>query len=263
MVKHLGGLSLIRRGAGLVMMVVMVGTLAACGKRPVQQTQAAAATAVQPTAVTVSATETAVPGVIQAAAVQASQTTAAAQKTATAPADTAAPADARQAVIAALHAVMTAGPYHIKSTTTGQKNITMSGDVILPDRFHLTTDGQEMLIIGEKTYMKQNGQWVDFPVDIGGAISGMVGTMTSQTEQSISDAVMLGSDTVNGTPTTLYQFHLGLDAGGNTISSTVKLWVDSLRGLPVQQQIDGDVGGIKSSTLQVITYDASITIPQP
>ena len=172
--------------------------------------------------------------------------------------------DARQAVLNAMHAVGTAGPYHIKSTTTvGSTTLVTTGEVRLPDHFHLTTNGEELLIIGDKTYRKSNGRWVNFPIDIGKQVSGMMGTLTSEGEKGISDAQLLGSGTVNGITSVEYQFKQTVNVGSTTLTSTVKLWVDSLRGLPVQQQIDGVVNGQTTSTLQEITYDPSITFPTP
>lgn len=171
---------------------------------------------------------------------------------------------ARQAVINAMHAVGSAGPYHIQSTTTsGGKTTVMTGEVILPDHFHLTTNGHEMLMVGSKTYIRQNGQWVDFPIDIASIVTGMMGTLSVEAEKGITNAQMLGADTANGTPATLYQFNQTVNFGGTAVTSTVKLWVDSLRGLPVQQQIDGVVAGVPSMTLQVITYDPTIKITAP
>lgn len=172
--------------------------------------------------------------------------------------------DARQAVLNAMNAVATAGPYHLKSTTTtgGVSKVT-TGEVSLPDRFHLTTNGEELLIIGDKTYRKSGGRWVDFPVDIGKLVTGTMGTLTSEGQKGVSDVKMLGAGTVNGVPTVEYQFQRTVSVGGVSVTSTVKLWVDTLRGLPVQQQIDSQVNGQATTTLQVMTYDPSIQFPTP
>lgn len=183
------------------------------------------------------------------------------------PTQAAAPAsgDARQAVINALKAVSTAGPYHVKITTGlgSSTSHVIDGDIILPDHFHLNMQGREMLIIASKTYMKANGKWVEFPIDMGSLIQGMVGTLTEDILNGVSNAKLVGPDTVNGKAATLYTFDEAYTLDGKPYTSQNKLWVDSLRGLPIQQQVDGVVNGAASSTIQVITYDPTIKIDTP
>ena len=183
-----------------------------------------------------------------------------------APTVAAAPAsNARQTVLNALTAVAQAGPYRVTSTTTTDKGNTvkMTGEIILPDRFHMVTNGRETIIVGKKTWVKQGDQWQEFPMDVGSVLSGMMGSMTPDVEKSISDVQEIGPDTVNGTAAIVYQFTSAVDVGGQPIKSTVKVWIAKASGLPIQQEIEGDYGGIKSQTVQQITYDPSIKIEAP
>jgi hypothetical protein len=168
-------------------------------------------------------------------------------------------------VLDALHAMVQAGPYRIHSTTTtGDGNtIQMTGEVILPDRFHLVVNGREILIVGNKTYQKEGDKWTEFPVDIGSIVSGLIGGMTAEMENGISDVQYIGPDTVNGVPAQVYQYTSSFKAGDQEVKSTVKLWVGVANGLPVRQEVDGEFAGIKSKTVQEIEYDPSIKIEAP
>jgi outer membrane lipoprotein-sorting protein len=171
---------------------------------------------------------------------------------------------ARQAVLAAIRAVATAGPYRIQSTTTsGNQTIQMTGEVVLPDRFHLTTNGQELLIIGDKTYMKENDRWVDFPIDIASLVSGMMSPLPAQAEEGITGVQELGAPTVNGAAARVYQYHQVIHSGKTTAAGTVNLWVGQQSGLPLQQEITAVIGGVRTTTMQVITFDPTIQITGP
>jgi hypothetical protein len=45
--------------------------------------------------------------------------------------------------------------------------------------------------------------------------------------------------------------------------SAVKLQVSTASGLPVRQEIEGEVMGVKSKSTQVIEYDANLKIEPP
>lgn len=84
----------------------------------------------------------------------------------------------KQTLFDVLKSAMQAPPYHISSTTTTDSGTTtvITGEVILPDRFHIKMSaGMEMLVVGDKSYQKVNGSWTAFPVDAGGIVNGLMG----------------------------------------------------------------------------------------
>ena len=175
-----------------------------------------------------------------------------------------APSDPQQALIDIMKSVMQAPPYHISSTSTTDSGTTtvMTGEVALPDHMHIKmSTGTEILVVGDKSYQKVNGSWQPFPVDIGNLLNGLLGDSASDPGKSVSNVQYLGQDNLDGVSTQVYSFTSSADLGGETITSQVKMWVAN--GLPVRQEIDGEYSGIKSKTVQVITYDPSIKIEAP
>jgi hypothetical protein len=175
-----------------------------------------------------------------------------------------APSDPQQALFDVLKSAMQAPPYHISSTTTTDSGTTtvITGEVILPDHFHIkVSTGSEMLVVGDKSYQMLNGSWTSFPIDIGSIVNGLMGGISADPSKTISDVQYVGQDNVNGASAQVYTYTSSVDLSGQTVTSQVKMWIAN--GLPVRQEINGEFAGIKSKTVQVITYDPSIKIEAP
>jgi hypothetical protein len=175
-----------------------------------------------------------------------------------------APSDPQQALIDILKSAMQAPPYHISSTTTSDSGTTtvITGEVALPDHMHIkTSHGTEMLVVGDKSYQMVNGSWQPFSIDISSILNGILGGAAGDPSKTVSNVQYLGQDNLNGAATQVYSFTSTADLGGETVTSQVKMWVAN--GLPVRQEINGEFAGIKSKTVQNITYDPSIKIEAP
>jgi hypothetical protein len=173
--------------------------------------------------------------------------------------------DPRQAVINSMNAMLKAGPYRIHSVTTTAdgKSTTMDGEVILPDSFHLTTGTGEFIILVSKTYMKQDGKWSLFPMDLGSMVAGLRSSFTEEAMNNIKDVSYVGMDTAGGIPAQVYQYTESVTFNNQALTSQVKEWIGVANGLPVKMQVEGEYAGIKSTTVQDIQFDSSITIEAP
>jgi len=176
--------------------------------------------------------------------------------------------DPREAVIKAVRAQLKAGPYRVKSTTTTDKGTSeRTAEVILPDRFHITTRSgqtqQEFIIIATKTYRKVGDRWTEIPIDMGSLVGEFVSGLSEEAEKGISDVKLVGPDVVNGTPTLVYTYNVKVKLNDTELNSAVKMWVSVANGLPLKQEVDGEFAGVKSKTVQVIEYDSSIKIEAP
>jgi hypothetical protein len=80
---------------------------------------------------------------------------------------------------------------------------------------------------------------------------------------TISDAQLVGPETVNGTPALAYTFTYTNTVEGTLITDHDKLWVGTANGLPVKQVVDGALNGSVFHNEQTIVYDSSITIDTP
>jgi hypothetical protein len=175
-----------------------------------------------------------------------------------------APSDPQQALIDILKSAMQAPPYHVSSTSTTDTGTTtvITGEVILPDHLHIkVSNGTEMLVVGDKSYQKVSGSWQPFPIDISSILNGLMGGDMGDPSKTVSNAQYLGQEDLNGVSTQVYSYTSTVDLSGDTVTSQVKMWIAN--GLPVRQEINGEFAGIKSKTVQVITYDPSLKIEAP
>jgi hypothetical protein len=174
--------------------------------------------------------------------------------------------DARAAVLQAIQAHLTAGPYRVvASTTAGENTVGMHGEVILPDKFHLFSSvsgapEREYIIIGPATYANLDGAWSALPLDLSGMVANFIDRLDPAT---ISDVVRVGPEDVNGTPAVAYTFTYTNTIEGALITNRDKLWIGVESGLPVKQTVDGEVSGTAYHSEQVIEYDSTITIEAP
>lgn len=188
------------------------------------------------------------------------------------PAAASLPGDPKAAVLQALRAQLTAGPY--RTTTT----ITVDGDdqtavatLIPPDRMHLIMDlggmKTEMIYIGDKVWSRQgDAAWVesDNMGTPGGAL--LDEAMIADTEQTITAAALAGQEQVDGVAALLYTFTT--DLSRSTVMpmegvADTKLWVDAATGRIIRQESTTTAAGTTSTTVQVVEYDPAITIEPP
>ena len=257
----------------LVSLFLLTLLLAACGGSPAAPTAPVAVPTVAPAATTAPAAPavTTVPAATKAPAVATSIPATAVPAATSVPA--AAPASsgsAKDAIIAAIQATLKAGPYRTKSTIVSDNGtINMTGELIPPDKLHMTmkaTDFEnENIIIGDKGWIKQGGKWAVSPMSGKAALQAAFLALTAeQLGITISDAKALGTEAVNGEQARVYTYTSTTDLGeSGQVISAVKLWVSAKRGLPVQQEIVGEAGGVKSTTVQMIEYDPAISIVPP
>jgi hypothetical protein len=174
--------------------------------------------------------------------------------------------DARTAVLRAIRAHLTAGPYRVvASTTAGENSVAMHGEVILPDRFHLFSSvsgapEREYIIIGSATYANMNGHWSLLQIDLSSLLSIFIDRLDPD---AISDVRLVGSDDVNGTPALAYTYTYTNTINGALITNQDGIWVGVDNGLPLKQVVDGEVSGTAYHSEQVIEYDSGITIEAP
>jgi hypothetical protein len=164
-----------------------------------------------------------------------------------------------------LTASLTAPAYHTTVTITSTNSVTeMVDDVILPDRFHITStrNGKtsEMIIVAGKTYVKTNGAWVASTADMSALTTSFTGVLKDTT---ISDAKFVKPDVVDGKPALVYSYTSLYKSADMEVTTTTMMWVDPVAGLPVKMVEDSVVSGIKSHIEQTVAYDPTITIEAP
>jgi hypothetical protein len=153
-------------------------------------------------------------------------------------------------------------------TTSGTKAgpAEMRIDVVMPDRFHMASDQMEIIVAGSTAYLKlPTGKWQKVA---GGTDMSFANIKKMQEEFKNSQQVKeIGSDTLDGVPTSVYEFTTKLPKGdkappGMPDSYQAKIWVSNADALP--RKLEG-VAPDTGYTTTVIYYDynADITIEAP
>ncbi len=129
----------------------------------------------------------------------------------------------------------------------------------------MDTDGKrlsETIIISDTMWTRagDGAAWNKSPG--GAAMLSMMGEKEiDATTNSITDVKLIGPELLNGVATWVYTFTS--DRADLGVTSQVKMWIGALNGLVLQQQVEGEAGGVKSKTTQTVTYDPSIKIEAP
>ena len=190
-------------------------------------------------------------------------------RTTTEPAQTVAPAapsgQVITAIINAAKAQMAAKSWRVKSNVESNQ-VTLQGtlEYDAPDRYHLTTNTIEMISIGSKSFIDENGKWSISPLNVTDLIASLMNSALPQAlENNITNARQLGPVTLNGKPMLVYQFGNTFTQNNINIATSTKLWVGTADGLPYQEVIQGNINGVQTTTTNLVEYDPSIKIEDP
>ena len=258
-----------KRSPKFFAVAILLFLLAACGGDAEEATAVPTEAPASATATTApAANPTAAPVEPTAAAVEATE--APAEPTAAPQAEQAAApsGDAQEAVLNALRLQLTGGPYRAISTVAAEGTTTeMTAEVIPPSTMHLVIVAEggntEMIWTGEKLWMKSGETpWMEMPG--GDMIQGMIDSVLTDVENSmITNVQLIGPESVEGEAATAYSYESSVGEGDEMITSTNKLWISDVTGLPIKLESNSQAMGITSHTVQIIEYDESITTNHP
>ena len=169
-------------------------------------------------------------------------------------------------LIASFKKLSQAKSYRVRQTVkTGTLVLEQVLEVIPPDRFHLTTEGEalanEIIIIKEDVYLRDPaGTWRKLPGDQSN-LTGISDSFNSPQavealRKNLRNVKRLGTERVNGVQTRIYQYDVAATTGEGVaqgdISSRQKLWVGVADGLPrkVQTRSEATIQGnnVKTTT---------------
>ena len=237
----------------LVLSILLVSILAACGGQPGPTPAAPAQPAAAPTSVpAASAAPTSVPTEAAAAAAPTAAptaTAAAAAATATeapqpteaaAPAEAPAPtgSDAMDLLMNVLRAQLGQKVWRTSVTVDddGEAATTII-EFVAPDSLHMTMGpGQEFIILKEGTYQKgEDGKWQKLPMDMSSLVASILDP--GQVEDLLGDTTVdklkfLGPDLIGGKPMWVYGYVSKMNLGEQSIASDAKIWIGVLDKLP-------------------------------
>jgi hypothetical protein len=151
----------------------------------------------------------------------------------------------------------------MESSFAGQ-NMTRVVEFVAPDRFHMTSDMDEIIIVGPVTYRREKGgQWQKFPVNVGSMVNAFRDPKIIDELTKSTDIKFLGPDVLDGTPTLVYQYTV-TNAFGTGMASTSKTWIGAADSLPRRSEVEAEINKQKSKTIiTYYDYNASINIEPP
>ena len=172
--------------------------------------------------------------------------------------------DAKADILASHEAMVKFGKYRATGTVQSDKGTQqMSSIVVWPDRFHVNNAGQEFIIVPGATYMKQGGQWQKLPMDMSQMVKSMTPDALRQGYDNMTNVKDLGSETIDGRETRVYEYDTRATIMGIEATSHVKAWIDADSHLPVKQVVTGTAMGMTSTTDQRYEFDSAIEVDAP
>jgi hypothetical protein len=152
--------------------------------------------------------------------------------------------------------------FRAKMTTTGgtTANQDMNLEVVMPDRFHMTSKEFEAYLIASTFYMKVGNQWqkIAMPktLDLGFADANKLEAQLGAT----TETKLIGAEVLDGTPTTVYQYTTTIKTP-TPMTVTSKVWVAVVDGLPRKMESVPKTG--VKTVVTYYDYNANIVIEPP
>jgi hypothetical protein len=185
------------------------------------------------------------------------------------PASTAAPATGSHnldEVMKAAQAQLAQKGYRVRITSeSGGTKTDMNVEFVAPDRYHIVSPATEMIIIANKTYMKQDAAWVQVPMDMSAMLEQMQdpALMMEATGLKLRNVNYKGAEDVDGVAADAYEYDSTLSMQGTAYDSHSQLWVDRKSGLPLKSVGTSELSGIKSVTTSLYEYPVDLKIEAP
>lgn len=146
--------------------------------------------------------------------------------------------DALEEIVAALLAMNDQVSFRVEQVVNSPDGTAIQYvDVLLPDKYHMTTTDMEMIIIEDSAWVKVEGEWMATPGDGETIVKSFTFIADEEEANRFRDAATSagyhGEDTLNGERVYVYTF--GLFENGR--SSDQRLWVAVSDGLPRRMEI--------------------------
>lgn len=150
--------------------------------------------------------------------------------------------------------------YRTHTTIVSQgKSSTLTTEVVIPNRMHITKQGMEMIVVPGGTYQKSgDGKWHKSTIDMSAMVDKALGS-SEFTDKILKDAQvrLIGPDTINGKPMMVYEVTYTI----SEIKSSSRIWIDTDDHLPYKTETIYDRNS-KSTTFYT-DFNAPVSIVAP
>ena len=159
--------------------------------------------------------------------------------------------------------------FRAKMTVTGLATGTAETrmEAVMPDKFHITTDRSEMIMIGQTTYLKlPNGEWRMITTELDYSFGSMKKMMEDL--KVSKETIKTGSETFEGVAADVYESRMTMPAaigskpGAEPQAYSVKMWVGVSDGMPRKVESASPISPART-TVVYTDYNANITIEPP
>jgi hypothetical protein len=157
---------------------------------------------------------------------------------------------------------------NMSGTSSEGQPYTVTMEFVSPDRYHMTSQAGEYIIVGHDSYLKAPGRgWMKSPVDVSGMMTQFRDPKFSEELNKASgggDVKLVGPDVLDGTPTLVYEYTTEREIMGSKTRSQGKTWVGASDGLPRKMEVNSVVNGKPSKGVIIYSdYGSDIKIEPP
>jgi outer membrane lipoprotein-sorting protein len=146
------------------------------------------------------------------------------------------------------------------STSGAAANQEMILEVVMPNRFHMTSNQFEAYMIASTFFMKVGNQWQKIAMPKAFDLS-MVDAKKLEADLGAStETKLIGAELLDGTPTTVYQYTTTIKTPTPT-TNTSKVWIGVADGLPRKMESMPKTGG--KTVITYYDYNVNIVIEPP
>jgi hypothetical protein len=133
--------------------------------------------------------------------------------------------------------------FRVKMTSTDSKGaVTQTTlEFVAPDRYHLTTDKTEFIIIGSTFYLKSNTTWLKTAMPRGLDFSIADVKKLEAEVKANTTTKFVGADVLDGAPMLVYEYTTTIK-GPPAITTTSKTWVGVVDQLPHKSESTSSTG---------------------
>ncbi len=129
-------------------------------------------------------------------------------------------------------------------------------------RVHMKTDGMEIILLPEGTWMKMNGAWSKPPFDVGGMVKKMLPMTLEQAQAGVTNIRDEGATRIDGQALRAIGFDQNTTLMGINVRSHNTVFLDP-SGRIVRSEGSSEARGDKSTHVQTMHYDDSIRVTAP
>lgn len=148
-------------------------------------------------------------------------------------------------------------------TEAGSGDGRVVGMFVLPGKFYSRSPAGEMIMIGSGVWLKESSGWTRLPPQFTPAAAAIMRTGFAAGLDGVRNVRCLDPVTIAKKRYDVYRFDNETAFMGVAGAEQVTLYVDPEAHLPVRQEVTSTAMGTRSTTVQAITYDHTVTIGMP